>query len=369
MTTSYAPAEHQTSDADVRAGAGTPGARAERRYDLDWLRIGAFGVLILYHIGIQYVTWDDAARHQPLQFPIPRTRDGADKFAGLAVFHLRCRSPFCDGEYPAGKFLLERSTRLFVPLAFGTMVICVPQSYVALRYRAKSRRASLTFYRDYLGFERHCIKQPAGSASSLVCGSYPLLYAARGGVPAGVGGAQQTCLLRPFFGWLARGGAWRMLFVPAIPFVLYVAVLDIYLSSSGKANQAERAGTARTLTFFLIGFMTAKNEDFWRGHRPCLAGVDRPVACSGRLVAGGVAEPVRDRSRFQVAVCGAAPETILLLVAHGPAARLCPQVRKPPRSCADLLLHSRNIPVLYPAPDDRRRRGLLVHNATRHHWQ
>ncbi len=28
-----------------------------RRYDLDWLRIIAFGLLILYHSGMFYVTW------------------------------------------------------------------------------------------------------------------------------------------------------------------------------------------------------------------------------------------------------------------------------------------------------------------------
>ena len=30
----------------------------ERRYDLDWIRILAFGLLILYHVGMYYVTWD-----------------------------------------------------------------------------------------------------------------------------------------------------------------------------------------------------------------------------------------------------------------------------------------------------------------------
>ena len=34
---------------------GNPG---ERRYDLDWVRIGAFMLLIFYHVGMYYVTWD-----------------------------------------------------------------------------------------------------------------------------------------------------------------------------------------------------------------------------------------------------------------------------------------------------------------------
>ena len=29
-----------------------------RHYGMDWLRIGAFGLLILYHIGMFFVPWD-----------------------------------------------------------------------------------------------------------------------------------------------------------------------------------------------------------------------------------------------------------------------------------------------------------------------
>jgi hypothetical protein len=28
-----------------------------RRIDLDWVRISAFGLLILYHVGMLYVSW------------------------------------------------------------------------------------------------------------------------------------------------------------------------------------------------------------------------------------------------------------------------------------------------------------------------
>ena len=30
----------------------------DRRYDLDWIRVGAFFLLILYHVGMFYVPWD-----------------------------------------------------------------------------------------------------------------------------------------------------------------------------------------------------------------------------------------------------------------------------------------------------------------------
>ena len=35
-----------------------PKGGSGRRYDLDWLRVFAFGMLIFYHIGLFYVTWD-----------------------------------------------------------------------------------------------------------------------------------------------------------------------------------------------------------------------------------------------------------------------------------------------------------------------
>ena len=34
-----------------------PNAVPDRRHDLDWLRIAAFGLLIFYHVGMFYVTW------------------------------------------------------------------------------------------------------------------------------------------------------------------------------------------------------------------------------------------------------------------------------------------------------------------------
>ncbi|WP_274317233.1 hypothetical protein [Xanthomonas campestris] len=30
----------------------------QRRHDLYWLRVIAFGLLVLYHVGMYYVTWD-----------------------------------------------------------------------------------------------------------------------------------------------------------------------------------------------------------------------------------------------------------------------------------------------------------------------
>ncbi|HEY6633385.1 MAG TPA: acyltransferase family protein, partial [Rhizobiaceae bacterium] len=87
-------------------------------------------------------------------------------------------------------------------------------------------------------------------------------------------------LASPFFGWLSSGRAWRILLVPAIPFFIYIAVLEIYLSSSDISGWA---GTARTFTYFLLGFMAAKNDEFWHA-------VDKafPAAIGLTLFLGGL---------------------------------------------------------------------------------
>lgn len=37
----------------------------ERLLYVDWLRIGAFALLVLYHVGMVYVTWDFHVKHPP----------------------------------------------------------------------------------------------------------------------------------------------------------------------------------------------------------------------------------------------------------------------------------------------------------------
>lgn len=101
-----------------------------RRYDLDWLRVIAFYILIFFHVGMIFVPWDFhiknsvtaewfetwmAFLHQwrlPLLFTI----------SGAVVFYsLKNRS---------GKiFLKERFIRLFIPLVFGMFIIVPPQIY------------------------------------------------------------------------------------------------------------------------------------------------------------------------------------------------------------------------------------------------
>ncbi|MFN7117049.1 MAG: acyltransferase family protein [Saprospiraceae bacterium] len=102
-----------------------------RRYDLDWLRVIAFSLLILYHCGMGYVQdwgWhvknpDTSESFQLWMLFVNRWRMALlFMISGAGVwFSMKRRTP--------AKFAGERFTRLFIPLAFGMLFIVPPQIY------------------------------------------------------------------------------------------------------------------------------------------------------------------------------------------------------------------------------------------------
>src|ERR1700730_2754133 len=129
----------------------------QRRYDLDWVRIGAFMLLICYHVGMYYVTWDwhvksTQASHaiEPLMLlTSPWRLSLLFLVSGVATAYLLSRS--------AGNFLGARSFRLFIPLAFGMAVIVPPQSYLEVVEKLGYPGSFAEFWRLYItGFHGFC---------------------------------------------------------------------------------------------------------------------------------------------------------------------------------------------------------------------
>ena len=103
----------------------------QRRYDLDWLRIAVFLLLILYHVGMYYVTWDwhvkspNASRAiEPLMLlTSPWRLSLLFLISGVATSYLLERRG------SRGLFG-QRTARLLVPLVFGMLVVVPPQAYL-----------------------------------------------------------------------------------------------------------------------------------------------------------------------------------------------------------------------------------------------
>ena len=122
-----------------------------RRYDLDWIRIGAFLLLILYHVGMYYVPWDwhvksptPSAALEPLLLLVnPWRLSILFLVSGAATaFMLRRQAP--------GELARHRSSRLLVPLVFGMLVIVPPQSYFEVVQKGGYADGFLAFWGRYL---------------------------------------------------------------------------------------------------------------------------------------------------------------------------------------------------------------------------
>ena len=105
----------------------------QRHYGLDWLRIGAFLLLMLYHAAMVFVTGDwlvKLAQVEWLSFPMlflaPWRLGVLFIVAGFAS-----RALLAKLEQP-GAFALERTRRLLLPLLFAMALIIPPQSWVRL---------------------------------------------------------------------------------------------------------------------------------------------------------------------------------------------------------------------------------------------
>ncbi len=103
----------------------------ERRYDLDWLRVMVFGLLILYHVGMFFVPWGwhiknneiSESMRWPMLFINQWRLPILFVISGMGTrFALSFRSQ--------RQFLGERAYRLLIPLVFGMLLIIPPQVFV-----------------------------------------------------------------------------------------------------------------------------------------------------------------------------------------------------------------------------------------------
>ena len=134
---------------------------SKRRHDIDWIRVLAFDVLILYHIGMFFNTWDSQVKNNitlnwleyPMQFSSQWRLPLLFVVSGMGTrFALSYRT--------GGQYIKERFLRLFIPLLVGILVIVPPQVYV-------ERLADGDFSGSFLAFYPHFFEPiyPKGNLS------------------------------------------------------------------------------------------------------------------------------------------------------------------------------------------------------------
>ena len=243
---------------DFRSGA------AERRIDLDWVRIAAFGLLIFYHVGMLYVSWGFHIKSahritalEPLMLVLNPWR--------LALLFLvsGVATRFMLRKYALGPLLRSRSARLLIPLAFGMLVVVPPQSYEQIVEALGYPAGFVDFYlQHYLAFGSQfcpnpCIVMPTWNHLWFVV--YLWVYTmALGAVLAAVPGLVE---------WVERKLASALsgpllLVAPPLVFATYRLVLFPNFHST-HALFGDWYNHAQFATVFLLGFLLARVEAFW----------------------------------------------------------------------------------------------------------
>ncbi|WP_196139145.1 acyltransferase family protein [Aliikangiella sp. G2MR2-5] len=123
-----------------------------RRYDIDWLRVLAFLLLIFYHIGMFYVYdwgWHIKSAYQ------------SEFLQNLMLLLNRWRMPLIflisgmalslvEAKVGPGKLLKLRFVRVFVPLVLGMYIIVPPQTYLEIVANNDFSGGYWSFYQLYI---------------------------------------------------------------------------------------------------------------------------------------------------------------------------------------------------------------------------
>lgn len=103
---------------------------SSRRFDLDWLRIAAFGLLILYHVGMVYVTWEYHVKSHHASAAIEPLMLLLNPWRLILLFVVSgIAMRFMADALGPRDFFIARVGRLLPPLLLGMFVIVPPQSY------------------------------------------------------------------------------------------------------------------------------------------------------------------------------------------------------------------------------------------------
>jgi glucans biosynthesis protein C len=231
---------------------------AERRYDLDWLRLIAIAILLFFHTGMLFNTWDWHVKNNETsgnfrywmmwlhfwRMPLLLFISGAGTYMALGK-----RSPL--------QYTGERFKRLFIPLAVGMFIIVPPQIYFE---HIKEYSGYADFYPTVFDF----IPYPEGSFSwhhlwfiayllifSLV--SLPFLIFLRSPKSKAFKLKIRTVLSSPA----------GILFAPVTLIVISQVILRPYFPEETHALIDDWAYFAFYFAFFLFGMLCYSDNVLW----------------------------------------------------------------------------------------------------------
>ena len=248
-------------------GAVISATAQARRYDIDFLRVFAFSLLILYHVSMLYAEgegWHVKSAYQTDALNIPRLLVNQWRMPLLFIISGLAIS-FVWHKYTAGQFAARRATRLMVPLLFGMAFVVAPQCYYEALGKGIIEPGFLRFMGQYLTFQDFPGEAWAGEEqihwtwNHLWYLPYLLFY---------------TLLLIPvaklldgplrgFRTWFQGLRGIGIIAVPVIPLMIYGSFIYPSFPYISHALLDDWYAHAMYFTFFLLGYLIGGDAGFW----------------------------------------------------------------------------------------------------------
>jgi len=239
--------------------------RAERLFFLDWVRSLAFFVLIAYHVGMYYVSWDWVIKS-------PHASAGPEPFMLLSspwrltllFFVAGAASRFMLERTGTGAFLRRRSVRLLVPLVFGMLTIVPVQPYLEVVDKVGYGGSYFDFMRLYLvgydGFCREdCLILPTWNHLWFV--AYLWVYTLVLALLYTLLGAARTARLGARVSAWLQG--WKLFALPVVCLsVVRIALADRFPTTHALVD--DWFNHAIYLPVFVLGALVARSAPLWQ---------------------------------------------------------------------------------------------------------
>ncbi|TDR23604.1 acyltransferase-like protein [Marinicella litoralis] len=234
-----------------------------RRYDLDWLRVMVFGLLIFYHIGMVYVA--DWGFHY-------KSEHQAQWLKSIMILINQWRLPllflisgiamrFLLNKVELLRFIGLRTLRLWLPLLFGIWVVVPPQLYVEMTVNGDLPDISYwTFYRAFFDLSHpYFEKYPSGIFPHVDVNHlwyirelwYFSMYLLMIYLPL-----KLTGLFDYLTAFLAQHNRWSLLLVPAL--IMSLLSLTVF------PDDSEGIRKAVGFSFLCWGFLMGWDRKFWQ---------------------------------------------------------------------------------------------------------
>ena len=235
---------------------------SQRRYDLDWLRTLAFGLLILYHIGMYYVAdWGWHVKSAITSEALQNLMILTNPWRMSLLFFISAMALALAQQHTTKLTLLGlRSNRLLIPLLCGMFIVVVPQVYYEALSQQLIEPGFFSFWWQYINPNTELLREhhsPIGLLTWNHLWFLPYLWCY----------SVLLLLIAPGLNWLARRlqpvpGSVALAFVMASLIFAWIMLRAAYPSTHALLD--DWYNHAKYFSVFVAGYLFALQGSWWQ---------------------------------------------------------------------------------------------------------